>query len=69
MVAGRMGSSLVPQMALDQLLGGSAELRAVKLNEPSPHRRIAFIARLDFGGVPNVEVLMNLFREELRTKV
>ncbi len=69
MVAGRMGSTLVPQMALDQLLGKSSELRAVKLNEPSPHRRIAFITRLNYGGVHNVEVLMNLFREELQRKI
>ena len=65
MVAGHMGSTVVPQMALDQLLGGSSELRAVRLDEPSPHRGIAFITRPNYAGVPNVEVLMSLFRAEL----
>ncbi len=65
MVAGHLGSTLVPQMALDQLLGGSSELRAVRLDEASPHRRIAFITRLNYAGVPNIELLMKLFREEL----
>lgn len=65
MVAGHMGSTVVPQMALDQLLGGSSELRAIRLDEPSPHRRIAFITRLNYAGVPNIEVLMKLFCGEL----
>ena len=65
MVAGHMGSTLVPQMALDQLLGGSSELCAARLNEPSPHRKIAFVTRLHFAGVSNVQILMKLFREQL----
>ena len=66
MVAGHMGSTVVPEMALDQLLGGSSELRAVRLEEASPHRRIAFITRLNYAGVPNIEVLMKLFKVELQ---
>ena len=69
MVAGHMGSTLVPQIALDQLLGGSSELRAVRLDEQSPHRRIAFITRPNFAGMPNVDLLRQLFREELEKKV
>ncbi|MEM9056017.1 MAG: hydrogen peroxide-inducible genes activator [Pseudomonadota bacterium] len=65
MVAGNMGSTVVPEMALDQLLGGSSELRAVRLAQRSPHRRIAFITRLNYAGVANIEVLMKLFRDEL----
>ncbi len=65
MVAGHMGATLVPQMALDQLLGESSELVAVPLRESSPHRRIAFITRLNYAGVPNIELLMDLFREQL----
>ncbi len=68
MVAGQMGSTLVPEMALDQLVGGSSELRAIRLDEPSPHRRLAFITRLNFPGVPNIQVLMDLFAEELRKR-
>ncbi|NNF16446.1 MAG: hydrogen peroxide-inducible genes activator [Gammaproteobacteria bacterium] len=69
MVAGHMGSTLVPQMALDQLLGGSSELRAVRLQEASPHRTIAFITRLNYAGVANIELLKKLFRQELKKSV
>ena len=66
MVAGRMGSTLVPEMALDQLLSDSSELKAIHLNEPGPHRKIAFIARLNYAGVNNIELLMKLFRSQLQ---
>ncbi|MFV0276467.1 MAG: LysR substrate-binding domain-containing protein, partial [Parahaliea sp.] len=65
MVAGRMGSTLVPAMALDQLLAGSSELAAVPLDEPGPHRRIAFVTRLNYAGVGDIELMMRLFRREL----
>jgi len=66
MVAGRMGTTLVPAMSLDQLLSGNADLKAVHLNEPGPHRIIAFITRPNYPGVKNIELLMQLFRRELR---
>jgi LysR family hydrogen peroxide-inducible transcriptional activator len=65
MVAGRMGTTLAPEMALDQLISGSPELRAVHLNEPGPHRRIAFVARLNYAGVDNIQLLIKLFRQQL----
>lgn len=65
MVAGHMGTTLVPQMALDQLIGDSSELTAIHLNEPGPHRRLAFIVRPNYAGVDNVELLMDLFRQTL----
>lgn len=65
MVAGHMGSTLVPEMALDQLLSGSSELNALHLDEPGPHRTVAFIVRPNFGGVGNIEVLKVLFKKEL----
>jgi LysR family hydrogen peroxide-inducible transcriptional activator len=68
MVAGQMGSTLVPEMALDQLLAGSAELAAVPLAEEGPHRRIAFITRLNYAGVGDIELLMELFRRQLRAQ-
>jgi LysR family transcriptional regulator, hydrogen peroxide-inducible genes activator len=66
MVAGKMGTTLVPEMALDQLLAGSSELKAVHLNEPGPHRKIAFVSRLNYAGVSNIEVLMTLFKKQLK---
>ena len=65
MVAGKMGTTLVPSMALDQLLGNSSELCAVHLNEPGPHRKIAFVTRPNYAGVNNIQLLMKLFRKQL----
>ena len=66
MVAGKMGTTLVPAMALDQLISNSSELRAVHLNEAGPHRKIAFITRPNFSGVANIQILMDLFSKQLR---
>jgi len=65
MVAGKMGTTLVPGMALDQLISNSSELRAVHLNEPGPHRKIAFIVRPNYAGVGNIQLLMKLFSKQL----
>lgn len=65
MVAGRLGTTLVPEMALSQLLSGNSELKAVHLNEPGPHRKIAFIVRPNYAGVKSIELLMQLFRQAL----
>lgn len=69
MVAGKMGSTFIPEMALNQLLSGNSELKAVHLNEPGPHRRIAFITRANYPRVNNVELLMKLFRQQLKLKI
>ena len=66
MVAGHMGSTLVPAMSLDQLLSGNEELSAVHLNEPGPHRRLAFIIRPNYPGVKSIEMLIQLFQWELQ---
>lgn len=66
MVAGRMGTTLVPAMALKQLLSGNLELKAAHLKEPGPHRRIAFIIRPNYPGMKNIELLMQMFRQQLK---
>lgn len=66
MVAGKMGVTFVPQMALDQLASTSTELRASHLSDPGPHRKIAFVTRLNFSGVSSIELLINVFREKLK---
>ena len=38
LVAGKMGSTLVPQIALHQLIKPRKKLRALPLDEPGPHR-------------------------------
>ncbi len=67
MVAGKLGSTLVPAMALTQLVKQNHDLRAVHLNEPGPHRRIAFIVRPNYSRLASVEALMALFKRQLNT--
>jgi LysR family hydrogen peroxide-inducible transcriptional activator len=66
MVAGHMGTTLVPAMALDQLLSQNPELKAVPLKEKGPHRSIAFIVRPNYSGVGDIQVLMEMIRRELQ---
>ncbi len=66
MVAGHMGTTLVPEMAIDQLISGNSELKATHLNESGPHRKIAFITRPNYPSVKNIELLINLFRMKLK---
>lgn len=66
MVASGMGSTLVPHMALKQLLSSHEDLTAMHLSEKGPHRKIAFITRPNFTGVKDVEKLTNLFQECLK---
>lgn len=65
MVAGKMGVTLVPQMAIRQLLNDNPELHAISLAEPGPHRSIAFICRPHYAGVSNIDILKKLFKERL----
>lgn len=60
MVLGKLGTTLVPAMALDQLVAQSDQLRAIHLNEPGPHRRIAFIFRPNYTRLSSIEALRDL---------
>ena len=66
LVAGRMGSTLVPEMALASLVDSNPALKRLPLAEPGPHREIAFIVRPTYPGVPNIELLKKLFVRELK---
>jgi len=37
------------------LLSGNPELKALPLDEPGPHRKIAFIIRANYPGSKNIE--------------
>ncbi len=65
MVAGRLGTTLAPKMALDQLIRNESDLRAIHLNEPGPHRRIAFVIRPNYVGTANIETMKALFKKQL----
>ena len=66
LVAGGMGSTLVPEMALPQLVDNNPALARVPLKEPGPHRRIAFIVRPNYPMLGNVEALQKLIGEQLQ---
>ena len=59
-----MGTTLVPKMALDQI-GGTKQVHAVPLAEPGPHRRLAFITRLNYARVNDVRLLSEIFKAGL----
>jgi LysR family hydrogen peroxide-inducible transcriptional activator len=65
MVAGKLGTTLVPQMALDQLIHTESELTAVHLNEPGPLRRLAFIVRPNYVKTKDIELLKQIFTNQL----
>ena len=65
MVLGKLGTTLIPHMALDQLITQQNELAAVHLNEPGPHRRIAFVIRPNYSRTSTIEALMALCRKSL----
>ncbi|XQW86421.1 hydrogen peroxide-inducible genes activator [Thalassotalea piscium] len=68
MVAGKLGTTLVPQMALDQLIFNESELRAIHLNEPGPHRKISLIIRPNYVRTDEITILKTIFNQELSKK-
>lgn len=69
MVAGNLGTTLVPEMAVKQLSKESRDLRFIPLKEKGPHRSIAFISRLSYSGVNSLQELMKIFKDQLDSKV
>jgi len=65
MVAGKKGSTLVPAMALDSLLHNRSDLKALHIDEPGPHRTIAFAIRPNYADRQNIELMRDLFSEQL----
>lgn len=65
MVAGKLGTTLVPQMALAQLIHNQSELRAVHLNEPGPHRVISLVIRPNYVRANEITMLQKLFSNTL----
>lgn len=61
-----MGTTLVPKMALDQL--SSNNICAVPISEKGPHRRLAFITRLNYARVNDVKILSEIFNKALKDK-
>jgi len=68
MVAGKLGTTLVPQMALDQLIYNESEIRAIHLNEPGPHRTISLVIRPNYVRTNELTLLRDIFSEQLAKK-
>ncbi|WP_227429382.1 hydrogen peroxide-inducible genes activator [Psychrobacter sp. I-STPA6b] len=60
-----MGTTLIPEMALQQVHAQSANVKTIPLAEQGPHRRIAFVTRLNYARVDDVKLLGDLFRQSL----
>ena len=68
MVKGGLGTTLIPHMALEQLVNDKQELVAIPLKERKPHRKIAFVIRPNYTRMGSIEVLMALGRQALSNK-
>lgn len=68
LIANKMGTTLMPEMALSQLVDPNPELVKLHLNEPGPHRQIAFIVRPNYTAINNIECLMTLFKQQLNNR-
>ncbi len=65
MVLGNLGTTLIPQMAIDQLTSQHPNLSVVHLNEPGPHRQLAFIMRPNFTRLSSIEALTAMCKQAL----
>lgn len=64
-----MGTTLVPEMALDQVFQQNSGVTALEVDEAGPHRRIAFITRLNYARVNEIERLASIFNEVLKGSI
>ena len=65
MALGSFGVTIVPELALDQLKIADHERQVLPLSEPGPHRRLAFISRLNYARTDDVQYLCRSFKESL----
>ena len=54
-----MGTTLVPEIAIDQIAGDN--VMVVPLAEKGPHRKLAFVTRLNYARVNDVKILSEIF--------
>ncbi|MDG2061060.1 MAG: LysR substrate-binding domain-containing protein [SAR86 cluster bacterium] len=65
LVAGKMGTTLVPQMALEQLFNSNPLLAKVHLDEPGPHRKLALIFRSTYPVINDILLIKELLKFKL----
>jgi len=66
LVLGRFGSTLIPELALTQLVKANPSLSVKRLAEPGPHRRLAFIVRPNYTNLKNIDALIAIFKSQLK---
>lgn len=65
LVSAKLGATLIPGIALPSIAKYHPELKYAHLDEPSPHRQLAFVIRPNFPRLHEIELLMNLIRSAL----
>lgn len=60
-----MGTTLIPEMALQQVRRQNNDIATIPLTEKGPHRRIAFVTRLNYARVDDVNLLATIFKKAL----
>ena len=65
LVRGRLGTTLVPEIALEQLVSVHDELRLSELQEPGPHRELAFVLRPNYPGLEHLQLLSEVIKSTL----
>ena len=65
LVKGGIGTTLVPEMAVNKLLSANPELAKTELDEKGPHREIALVSRMNYSGERDIDKLIHLFTKEL----
>ncbi len=58
-----MGTTLVPDMAIEQIT--QDDVVTIPLAEPGPHRKLAFISRLNYARVNDIKRLSEIFKSAL----
>ena len=66
LVLAKQGTTLVPEIAQQALTSSQDQLITRPLAEPGPHRRLAFIVRPNYAGLPAIEQLMQNFQTSLQ---
>ena len=66
LVAGKMGKTLLPKLAVNQLVESIPDLVETELDEPGPHRELAVIIRPKYSGFKSIEELIEIFKTELK---
>ena len=68
MVLGNLGTTLIPEMAIEPLTSQHKSLSVVHLNETGPHRQLAFVLRPNFTRLSSIEALMKICKVELHDR-